>query len=88
MTVNELIDHLKQLVEDDPTVGEFRVVMSTDGEGNSYSELAGIGVGHATGDQAWNLEYTDDEAWDSEKEWDPEFDEPYPGDNCITVWPT
>ena len=85
MKVNELIEHLKKLVEEDQAVGEFRVVMSADAEGNCYSELSGMAIGRVEGEDAWNLEFQGDE-----KDWASEYgdDEPYPGGNCVTVWPT
>lgn len=84
MKVNELIDHLKQLVEADSAVGEFRVVMSRDAEGNRYSKLSCMAVGRVEGEDAWNLEFQGDE-----KDFDSEYndDEPYLGDNCVTLWP-
>jgi hypothetical protein len=85
MKVNELIEYLNQLVEDNPAAGEFKVVMSADGEGSRYSEMSGAIVGHVDGDCAWNLEYQGDA-----EDWEIECgsDEPYPGDNCVSVWPT
>lgn len=74
MKVKDLIATLKTV---DP---EFEVVMSSDGEGNNYSPLAGLSVEMYIPESTWSgqLMHPDD-AEDNDTEYK---------ENAVVVWPT
>ena len=75
MKVKQLI---KQLQKVNPN---FEVVLSKDGEGNSFSPASDIGVYAYTPDNTWSGEIRD---LDDELE----EDEDKPVANAIVIWPT
>lgn len=80
MKVKELIELLNSMPQD------HDVVLSKDEEGNGFS----ICDGHSTG--VFDPNGTDWDSFDSRENWTQEFqggdrEDPYPGDNCIVLWP-
>lgn len=84
MNVGELIEHLKGY--DLATL----IVMSKDGEGNSFSPLANPGDGAYTADTTWSgevqlLKLTDELRAEGYAEEDVGGPESVP---CVVLWPT
>lgn len=73
MQVKELIEQLLQL---DP---DLKVLVSQDPEGNSCHACSDFSVGHGEQDGYWYEFYHEEYFEDSS--------EPYPGDNCVVLWP-
>ena len=71
MKVSELINLLKTLPQD------HIVVMSSDGEGNSFSPFADIGLGEYTPDSTWGGDFASDNN-----------DDPNYKENAVALWPT
>lgn len=73
MTVAEFIEKLKELPQD------HQVIMSKDGEGNSYSPFSDFGLGMYIPDSTWSGDFygsVDAEEIDGYEE------------NAICLWPT
>lgn len=79
MTVKELIVYLLEFPSD------HKVVLSRDSEGNGFSMLAAFGQALINdNEQVQNLDLTNKEDWEED-----DLDKlPYPGDDCVILWPT
>lgn len=73
MKVSELIEVLSEMVESNPEVGDYPMIMSSDAEGNHYSVMAEACLGLIEGDNDWDVELLD---YDSETY------------NAVVIWPT
>lgn len=83
MTVKELIEQLKQC---DP---KAIVVMSSDGEGNSFSPLADVDDSHVyQADSTWSGEIGFKELTEELKEDGYTEEDLLDGEPCVVVWPT
>jgi hypothetical protein len=70
MTKRELLEMLKDVPDD------FIIVLSSDGEGNSFSPLIDFSIGLYEPDTSYSGEFfMDDEKEGAE-------------DNCVVLWPT
>jgi hypothetical protein len=76
MVVSELIELLQTLPQDS------LVIMSKDGEGNSYSPFSGFGEGIYVAETTWRGDYYDTEDAEDYKE---EADDWVA---CVSLWPT
>lgn len=84
MKVKELIELLK---EQD---GEREVVMSTDGEGNSYSPLSDISTAGYRADSTWSGEIGPEEWTDKMEEDGYDEEDVYNGEGdvpALVLWP-
>jgi len=83
MTKKELLEMLEEYPED------TLIILSADGEGNSYSPLAGYCDGLYKADSTWSGEFIsdDDEAYYREEDgWtDADFEDCVP---AVVLWPT
>ena len=81
MTVKELIDRLAQYPPD------LEVLVSRDAEGNGFSPLEDFGT--YLGRKENSTRHGDEYSIIDEGDWDIEHDDegPYPGDNCLVLWP-
>ena len=72
------------LMEIDPIMDDQPVVMSKDGEGNSYSPLAALGLAYYAPESSYSGELYDPEDTDSEDaDWLPDNAE-----RAVFLWPT
>ena len=83
MKVSELIEELKKVDPDN------EVIMSKDGEGNSYSPLSDLGSGIYIAENTWsgecyNPQWSCDDAGMGVEEWEEILKKP----RCTTLWPT
>ena len=78
MTVKELLDHLAQLPPD------LEVLVASDAEGNRFHPLDSRSMETFLGCPGRGSTYdiTTEEDWYYDG-----HDEPYPGDNCVVLWP-
>jgi hypothetical protein len=72
------VKQLKKLLEKFPD--NYEVVISSDGEGNSYSPLADAGETMYVADSTWSGEIRSEEDC-------KDFDEDYK-ENAVVLWPT
>ena len=70
------IKELKKILSEYPD--DFEVIMSSDGEGNSFSPLADFGIGM----------YIPDTTYSGEIWMGDEIKEEDGKENCIVLWPT
>jgi hypothetical protein len=83
LTVKKLREFLKNF--DDDTI----LVLSSDGEGNSYSPIPEkdfFSVGTYLAENTWRGEFYDENSEDEDDE--EEYDEEDEGVRCIVLWPT
>lgn len=82
ITVSELIEELSEL--DPDTV----VVLSKDGEGNSFSPYSDYNDGQYFPDTTWAGEFHSQQALDSPEEYFEDEEIPEDGLKAICLWPT
>lgn len=77
MTVRELAEALVLRMSINPAVGDMKVIMAKDGEGNCYSPLADLGLDKYIADSTWSGEliHPDDV---------PDYPE---AEDVIALWP-
>lgn len=76
MTVKELKEVLNEFDDD-------VIVVITDGQGNSFSPLAEVTVGHYISENGWSGDFVDED--DSEEDEDINLEDAEP---AIALWPT
>lgn len=81
MTLNQFIEHLRKIQSEGH--GDSVVLLSSDGEGNSFSPFAELGTYFYKADSTWSGEICDE----SEKEAHPGDFEDY-NQKAIVLWPT
>ena len=73
MKIKELLEILNECPDD------YEVVMSSDGEGNSYSPLAGFDVCQYRPDSTWSGDLVDEDNLEEDEEYTP---------NSVVLFPT
>ena len=82
MTVRQLIEKLGEFDKD------AIVVLSSDGEGNSFSPMPDDGFYSIGEENSWSGSFRSEDEEEDEEEEEDEYEFPTKGVSCIVLWPT